>query len=465
MKPCRLFDSCSNLADLKKELGLKTIQIEELEAQNRLLKDELAQVRAKLFGRKEKKKKQEEESKPKKRGAPKGHCGWFRKTPKDIDREIELYPQVCPICGSSNIKECKNKTQNHIQEDIVIPQVEVTKYIRHYGYCKNCHKIFLPKGDDELFCSYIGPAAKAFAVYLKYKVKVSDRDISDLFYKMFNLRLDPSSVSGFRNQMGRAGLPLYNELLKDLRKSTYINADETGWKLDGKNFWLWKFANKKVSITHIDRSRGAKVVENILGKKYGGILISDFLSAYNRVETEAKQKCIVHLKRELTKIKERYCYDKSILRYIERLESLIGDAIELKQNYVNEKFYEKEFVLRRAALTEQLKDFSFPHPLKGSLNTLSKRLAKHKDSLFTFLYYKNIPSHNNHAEQQIRPDVLFRKITFGNRSPKGIANHSVAQSIIQTARLNEIDCLKILKEVLVGKTCQQERLLYLIRSP
>ena len=453
------------LAALKEKLELKSKRIGELETENRLLKAELAEVKTKLFGRKEKKKKEQDSSKkPRKKGAPKGHPGWFRVTPKKIDRTVEIYPDRCPACGSKSITEY-DRTEEHIQEDIIVPKTEVTKYIRHYGYCKACQKVFYPKGDDELLCSYIGPTAKAFAVYLKYKIKVSDRDISDLFCRMFDLKIDPSSISGFRNQLSRVALPLYSELLGDLKKSSYINADETGWKLDGTNYWLWKFANKKVSITHIDRSRGAKVVEDILGKKYEGVLISDFLSAYNKIEAKAKQKCIVHLKRDLIKIKDRYSSDKSILRYIERLEELLCDATGLKESYIDKKIDEKDYAAKREELVVCLKDFSFPHPLKGPLVTLSKRLQKHKESLFTFLYYKDIPSHNNHAEQQIRPDVLFRKITFGNRSPKGIANHSILQSIIQTARLNGIDCCKILKEVLSGKDTQRKRLLHFIRSP
>jgi len=462
---CRNSSNCSKLSILKKELDLKIKQIKELEAQNSLIKAELAQVRTILFGRKTKLKKDKEKALAKKKGAPKGHRGWFRQVPKNIDKEIELHPKICPACGSSNIKEYKNRQEAHIQEDITVPQVEVTKYIRHYGYCKDCHRLFIPKGDDEILRSYIGPNAKAFAVYLKYKIKLSDRDIVDLFCRMFNLALDPSSIGGFRNQLSRAGLPLYKKLLENLKILPYVNADETGWKLDGVNHWLWKFANNKVSVTHIDRSRGAKVVETILGKKYDGILISDFLSAYNLVCTKAKQKCIVHLKRELASLSERYFSDKSILRYIERLNELLNYATELKQNYMEGKLCEKDYILERDNLAGQLIDFSFPNPLKGSLLTLAKRIERHKDNLFTFLYYRNIPYHNNHAEQQIRPDVLFRKITFGNRSPKGILNHSIAQSIIQTARLNGIDCYKILKEVLLGKTSQEERLLSLIRSP
>ncbi len=80
-----------------------------------------------------------------------------------------------------------------------------------------------------------------------------------------------------------------------------------------------------------------------MGKKYDGVLISDFLSAYNSIETKAKQKCIVHLKRELARLSDRYFSDKSILRYIERLKELLYDATELKQNYIEDKLNKKDF--------------------------------------------------------------------------------------------------------------------------
>ncbi len=450
---------------LKEKLDRKDKRIKDLEAENRLLKEELCQLRTKLFGHKAKDKgKKDAKKEPRKRGAPKGHTGWFRKVPKKIDKVVELFPERCPCCGAKDVTGY-DRTEEHIQEDIIVPKTEATKYIRHYGYCRDCKKVFYPRGEDELVGSYIGPNGKAFAVYLKYKIKVSDRDIADLFLRTFGLKIDPSSIGGFRDQLATAGLPLYSQLLKDLKKSSYINADETGWKLDGINHWLWKFANKKVSITHIDRSRGSKVVEDILGKRYDGVLISDFLSAYNRIEAKAKQKCICHLRRDLIKIEKRYSADRPITGYIERLRQLLDDADDLKKDYMDKVIGKKDYVLRRKKLVDTLGDFSFPHPLKGTLATLAKRLKKHKESLFTFLYYEDIPSHNNHAEQQIRPDVIFRKITFGNRSQKGAVNHSILQSIIQTARLNNIDCPGILKEVLCGKGTQRKRLLRSIRSP
>jgi hypothetical protein len=68
---------------------------------------------------------------------------------------------------------------------------------------------------------------------------------------------------------------------------------------------------------------------------------------------------------------------------------------------------------------------------------LQKRLARHKDELFTFLDYPHIvePT-NNHAERQLRPVVIMRKITFGNKTTSGEEAYSVIISLLQTAKLN-----------------------------
>ena len=85
---------------LKENLGRKDKRIRELEAENRLLKTELTELRTKLFGHKAKdKEKKDAKKEPRKRGAPKGHTGWFRKVPKKIDKTVELYPYQCPSCG------------------------------------------------------------------------------------------------------------------------------------------------------------------------------------------------------------------------------------------------------------------------------------------------------------------------------------------------------------------------------
>ena len=133
-----------------------------------------------------------------------------------------------------------------------------------------------------------------------------------------------------------------------------------------------------------------------------------------------------------------------------RLEKIFGDAIALHAEY-KDRDQDDSYRRRRQALEESLKDFGFPNPNKKILNRFAKRLERHKNELLTFLYEKNVDFHNNHAEQQIRPDVIFRKITFGNRSEKGAGYHNVIMSILQTARLNKIDPISTFEDILLKK--------------
>ncbi|PIQ88500.1 MAG: hypothetical protein COV72_08005, partial [Candidatus Omnitrophica bacterium CG11_big_fil_rev_8_21_14_0_20_42_13] len=215
-------------------------------------------------------------SHPKKRGGLFGHIGWFRKKPRKIDRIEEVKLDKYPECGSKDLTECK-KIHEHIQEDIILVKVETILYRKHSYYCKKCKRVILPKGKDEIPGSHIGPRAKAFAAFLRYAIKISGRDVSKLFQRAFNLKIAASSISGFMDQLKIEAIPIYNKLLSSLKESSFIHADETGWKINGFNHWLWKFSNKKICISHIDKSRGQNVVDKMIGSKYKGVLISDFL--------------------------------------------------------------------------------------------------------------------------------------------------------------------------------------------
>jgi transposase len=438
----------------KMVLELKT-ENEKLKEENAYLKFELEELRLKRY--KSGRKKPPDENPPaplvpKKKGGLFGHIGWFRRKPNKIDKTVELKLDTCPECGSKNLSECE-KQEEHIQEDIILPKVEVTRYLRHHYYCKGCKKIVSSRGKDELTRGPIGPTAKSLAVFLRYAVKISERDVNALFGKAFGLKIAASSIAGFRDKLKKEALPVYKKLIESLRKGRFIHADETGWKVDGDNCWLWKFSNKKVSVSHIDPSRGQAVVDKIIGDKYKGVLISDFLSAYNKIEAKAKQRCLVHILRDLKKVMEYWHDDAEVMNYCLRLRKILEDAIRLYKEYKGKR-WNSVYRQRREAIRQSLDDFSFPNPNKRILNRFAKRLERHKDEMLTFLYEKEIDFHNNHAEQQIRPDVIFRKITFGNRSPAGAENHSVIMSILQTAKLNKIDPIRALKDILLHQRQQ-----------
>jgi hypothetical protein len=193
-------------------------------------------------------------------------------------------------------------------------------------------------------------------------------------------------------------------------------------------------------------------VEKILGEEYNGILVSDFYSAYNKIKALAKQKCIPHLLRDLNKVIIRFQEDKVIYNWCSELKKLLSNAINLKKN--KNDISNKVFLKEKEKLYQRLDDLQFTDKVKNDLNRLSKRIEKFKNDLFTFLDYDNIDFHNNHAEQQIRPNVILRKITFGNRSEKGIKNHNILMSIIQTIKTNKKNPFTVLNELMFNKNIE-----------
>ena len=79
---------------------------------------------------------------------------------------------------------------------------------------------------------------------------------------------------------------------------------------------------------------------------------------------------------------------------------------------------------------------------------LAKRLAKHSDSLFTFLSHMQVSTDNNRAERAIRPAVITRKISGGNRSPKGSEALSIITSVVQTCKQQNKDFVEVGLEII-----------------
>lgn len=77
-------------------------------------------------------------------------------------------------------------------------------------------------------------------------------------------------------------------------------------------------------------------------------------------------------------------------------------------------------------------------PPESRARTLVKRLRKHRDSLLKFLTVPDAEFHNNRAERQLRPVVIFRKLSFGNRTESGARRFAAMASVIETARLKKL---------------------------
>jgi hypothetical protein len=232
----------------------------------------------------------------------------------------------------------------------------------------------------------------------------------------------------------------YDDLGTALLSESYLHADETGWRIDGNNAWLWSFSNQDISYYLLDQSRGQKVVEDVLGKSYSGILISDFYGGYHEIAC-AKQKCWTHLLRELRNLRKKHPQDLEIQLYSNQLKKFFNRGISLQENHRAGKTIEKRY----QRLLSDTQKFAFKKPNHPELKRLSKRIIKYRDELYVFIK-SGVDATNNAAEREIRPAVLMRKMSYGNRSDRGAESQSVLMSIIRTASKRGINFTQFASE-------------------
>ena len=406
--------------NLKRENNLLQKKVKELTVQIDILRKDLYGKRKKIVN---------PEREPRKKGAPLGHKGVTRPKPTHIDEVIEVNPDICPGCGSDNLIPTQIEPEEHIQEDIILPKRKVTKYVHPVFKCGKCAKLVRGgTGPGEIPHAYIGPKAKSFANYLRYTVGIPQHKIQRIFKEMFDLPFDQTSVPGFENQLTRRAQPIYDEMKAILPLMKLLYIDETGWKKDGILHWLWCYTNTIIAFYYIDRSRGGKVITSILGDKFNGMIISDFLRSYDSIDS-LKQKCIPHAQRMIDR------HDRSIPEihaFCHNLKELMKEIVCLFKERKNIKGY----LIRRADLIARIKNILSGALSHGNTEKWRKMLLTHQDEFYECLFHPKSDFNNNFVERMLRPSVIMRKITFGNRSDKGTRNHSVIMSILQTARLH-----------------------------
>ena len=74
------------------------------------------------------------------------------------------------------------------------------------------------------------------------------------------------------------------------------------------------------------------------------------------------------------------------------------------------------------------------------------RLWKQRDHLFVFLEHAGVEPTNNLAERQLRPAVIRRKLSCGNKSVRGARTFEILASLAATARQRGEDFLNLATE-------------------
>jgi transposase len=409
--------------------------IEELRAEVERLKAELEQSRRAGKRQAAPFSKGAPKAHPKRPGRKPGHPSSHRPAPppEQVDRTIEVPPPAtCPECHTP-LDDVPVQVHDQYQVDLPEPKPVITRFRVPVARCPACFRRVQGRHpeqtSDALGAAAVqfGPRLLGFAADLKHRVGTPFRKAAAVLATLTGLVVSAAALVRGSQRLARLARPSYDALVEAARASVVQHVDETGWKIGGRSAWLWVFADAHATLYRIRRSRGHEVVVEVLGEDYGGVLVSDCFLAYDPLQF-TKSKCAAHLLKRCSEVEQGKT--RGAVRFRRRVAALLRMAMALKRR--RGTISDRGYAVLRGKLHAELDRLLAGAYTDPDNAKLAKLLRKHRDSVLAFLDHDSVDATNNLAEREVRPAVIARKLSAGNRTEAGAEAHAVLASVLRT---------------------------------
>jgi transposase len=436
-------------AELRRLLTAALARIAELEEQiNKQRPDPPAFVKAN-------RPKRDKPAGPRKKRASQHNTSRRRETPTRIERHAL---DRCPTCDY----RLTGVSVDHTRQVVEIPPpppVEITEHQVVKRWCPHCEAWQSPHLDlsgQVIGQGRIGVRIAGLIAYLRTTLRMTVVAIQTYLQGVHGLRLSTGEIVELLHDVAQATRTAVDALRDQMRASSVLHADETGWREDGQNGYAWVFATPGadgVRYYDHDHSRGQAVVQRIVapveGQRSSACLVSDFYCGYNDYPGP-QQRCWVHLLRDLHELKDEHRSDDAVLSWARGVRQLYDDAhawLHVQSHPADSE--------RRAVYDHLLKQavalgYQYAQVQEHPCHALAQRLLRHQDELFQFVVRDGVASDNNLAERAARPLVVMRKISGGSRSPRGTHTRMALATLFGTWQVRGLnpfaECVRLLSQ-------------------
>lgn len=347
----------------------------------------------------------------------------------DIQASHDYRLDACPECGNADITFLDGPPR--VLQQMEIEEVIVRKE-EHRSYpvwCDRCGKIhYHPFPEAVVKEGLFKERLTALVTYMKAVDHASFSTIRKFVRDVMGENVSRGYLRKVVEKASHALDAPYAELLGRLPLEPALNVDETGHKDNGGKFWTWVFRAELYVLFKIDKTRGSKVLLDVLGEEFNGVLGCDYFSAYHKYMTDFNitvQFCIAHLIRDIKFLTglpdaETRAYGTRLLAAVKAMFKVIH-----QRDHVEPAAFQRALERARDRILEvALNDV--PSRLDGNGKELkreafhmAKRFRENGQAYFEFITTPGIGPTNNLAEQAVRFVVIDRRITQGTRSEKG----------------------------------------------
>ena len=393
------------------------------------------------------KKPQDKKKKKNPRGGQPGHPKHERNPYNEgqIDEFRDYHCPSCPDCDSTDIALLDRLPRIVQQTELIEVVTRNEEHLAYAYYCPHCDKThYAPFPDEVLKEGLFKARLTALVAYMKNACHASFSTIRKFLRDVIGVSVCRGYLAKLIQKVSLALAPSYEELLERLPLETRLNVDETGHKENGDLFWTWVFKADLYVLFRIDKSRGSKVLIEMLGREFEGTIGCDYFSAYRKYMKDfnvAVQFCIAHLIRDvkfLVKLPDQQtqAYGNKLLAAIKRMFKVIHQQQQMAPADLRTALEQAKRRILRIAIAD------VPSSLgedgkeeKNEAQNMANRFRLHGEAYFRFITTPGMDPTNNVAEQAIRFIVIDRHVTQGTRSPKGREANERLWTVIGTCAL------------------------------
>lgn len=382
-----------------------------------------------------------------KRGGQAGHKGKGFQKPDHIDEKKRVYLSHCPHCESQINRS--NAIDRHTVIDI--PKFELIRYMTtefeiEKQWCGHCKREVKAKPVEILPQRHYGIHILLYVMMEKYGAKTSYSAIRFSLEKLFGLKIAEGTLVNMLKQAGKWLGEDYDRILNEIRVAKVKHADETSWRIQGINHWIWGLFTQNRAYYCVDQSRGKGVIDDLMqASNPDSVLIRDDYAAYKKLNF-AHQSCWAHLLRKSHDAstdpkasKEVQILHRRLKRIFDELTTILASPFLIAKRQKAHLKYE--------AIFQQIIQARYK---SNDTKQIQTRISNQGNNLITALIYEDVPLTNNLAERSLRPLVVTRKISQGSQSPEGAKTHMVNMSVFQSILLQGKDLLPSLKSAILA---------------
>ena len=375
-------------------------------------------------------------------GHPKNERPLFSE--EEIDKFHSYIYSVCPVCNNE-VSIIDEKPRIIQQIELINVPIIKEEHTSYPVWCEECQKIhYMPFPPNVVKEGLFKERITALVAYMKHVCHASFSTIRKYIRDVLGEKISRGYLRKVIEKVSQSLEQPYTELLNRLPLETVVNVDETGHKENGDKFWTWVFKAEMYVLFKIDKSRGSKVLIDVLGEEFNGVLGSDYFSAYIKYMKDFNisiQFCIAHLIRNIRFLKtlpdaDTRAYGQKLLDEVKNLFKVIHDHDNMIPQAFREALeYAKEQIIIAAVENVPSKLDKNGKEEKREAQNMANRFRSYGESYFEFITTPGIDPTNNVAERAIRFVVIDRHITQGTRSIKGRKSNERIWSVIATCSL------------------------------